>query len=854
MIGRTISLSLAIVLTATSAHAFTGKDKKPDPKKDEGGIKTLAEVTKKCKRHDGLFTLYQDSTNGALYLLVKKSQLDKDYLHFSQVSDGVLDAGYFRGAYGSNTVIRFERYFDRVEVRQQNTSFYFDPENALSRAAQANINRPVLLAEKIAAANKSQDSLLIAADAMFIGEGLQQIKFPAPPGFPPQWVFDIGSLDKDKSKVLGIRNYPMNTDVVAEVVWNNPYPQNYGSIAVGDPRSTALRFHHSLIELPKNDFRPRFDDPRIGYFSEQVNDMTTKGSPNYRDLIHRWYLKKKDPSAALSEPVEPITWWMENTTPRELRPAIKEGVESWNLAFEKAGFKNAIVVKEQPDTATWDAGDIRYNVLRWTSSPEPPFGGYGPSFVDPRTGQILGADVMLEWVFVTNRIKEDALFNKAGLGYMAQDQEHNEAHPERCSMSSELQASMAFGLEVLDAMDMPEVERSRMVTEAIHELVLHEVGHTLGLMHNMKASSIHTPDELRDRALTTRTGLTGSVMDYTPSNLPTKPGDEVQYFINAPGPYDNWAIRYGYMSDADPAVEDLKLKAIASESTDPMLLFGNDADDMRSPGGGIDPRVMIDDNSSDPVEWAIQRVALADRTLKSVRQRYGNGGRSYQELLESYFWCTGRMITACNVMTRQIGGIYVDRSFTDQTTPNKPFTPVPYATQKKAMTALSKWAFAPDAFQSGTDLFAYLQMQRRGFELFWGNEDPHVHDRIQFARQMMLWHLLHPETLRRMIDSELYGNTYKLGEYMTDLTNACFDADKAGAVNTFRQDLQQTYVDMLIDVTDVHGSYREHARSMATYELDRIRKGLSMGVTDKGTVAHRLALKLKIDRALSATR
>ena len=153
--------------------------------------------------------------------------------------------------------------------------------------------------------------------------------------------------------------------------------------------------------MPDNDFEPRFDDPRVGYFSTEVDDQTSTSSTPYRDLIHRWDLKKKNPEAAISEPVTPITWWMENSTPLEWRETIKAAVLQWNIAFEKAGFKNAIVVKQQPDDADWDAGDIRYNVLRWTSSPQPPFGGYGPSFVNPRTGQILGADIMLEFVHFT---------------------------------------------------------------------------------------------------------------------------------------------------------------------------------------------------------------------------------------------------------------------------------------------------------------------------------------------------------------------------------------------------------------------------------------------------------------------
>ena len=163
--------------------------------------------------------------------------------------------------------------------------------------------------------------------------------------------------------------------------------------------------------MPDSNFKARMDDPRVGYFTHQVNDMTSVGALNYRDVIHRWRLEKKDPTALISEPVKPITWWIENTTPKELIPTIKKAGETWNLAFEPLGFKNAVVIKVQPDSATWDAGDIRYNVLRWASSPNPPFGGYGPSFVNPITGEILGADIMLEWVFVTNRIVSEETFS-----------------------------------------------------------------------------------------------------------------------------------------------------------------------------------------------------------------------------------------------------------------------------------------------------------------------------------------------------------------------------------------------------------------------------------------------------------
>ncbi|SFD15200.1 protein of unknown function [Pseudoalteromonas denitrificans DSM 6059] len=207
--------------------------------------------------------------------------------------------------------------------------------------------------------------------------------------------FKLGKLNDKKSRIVNKRSYDNNVDIVVDYVFNNANPSIYGSSAVTDPRSVSIKIQHSFVTLPKNDFKPRLDDARIGYFTQQYDQMTSSEWAPYQDVINRWDLKKKDASATLSEPIKPIVWWIENTTPYEWRNTIKEAVLSWNSAFEKAGFKNAMQVKVQPDDAKWDAGDINYNVLRWTSSPKPPFGGYGPSLANPLTGEIMGADIML---------------------------------------------------------------------------------------------------------------------------------------------------------------------------------------------------------------------------------------------------------------------------------------------------------------------------------------------------------------------------------------------------------------------------------------------------------------------------
>ena len=383
--------------------------KKTPPKKKGKSIKSL---TKSSKKIEGLFTIYQDTVSGSIKLLVKKEQLNKDFIYFSQIANGVVDAGQFRGAYQGSTVFHVKKYYNKIEFVAPNTSFYFDKNSALSKSSKANISDAVVASGKLLASDDKKGEYLIDANSLFLSETFTRVKRPRFPGQSP-FSFSLGRLDKNKSKINEIKNYPENTNVKTEYVYSNPSVLNGGSAAVTDGRNVSIKVFHTFMNMPEEDYKPRMDDARVGYFLTETNDMTTTKTINYRDMIHRWKLVKKNPNAALSEPVTPITWWIENSTPLKWRETIKEGVLAWNVAFEKAGFKNAMVVKVQPDDATWDAGDVRYNVLRWTSSPNPPFGGYGPSFVNPRTGEILGADIMLEFVHFTNRVFADKLYNDA---------------------------------------------------------------------------------------------------------------------------------------------------------------------------------------------------------------------------------------------------------------------------------------------------------------------------------------------------------------------------------------------------------------------------------------------------------
>ncbi|SDH48330.1 zinc-dependent metalloprotease [Winogradskyella thalassocola] len=849
---RLLSLALlacAFIVPQNLEAQRKKKDKKskteapaPKPKKE----KSIKDLTKSSKKIEGLFTMYRDTITGSLQMVVSEAHLDKDYIHFNQVSNGVTDAGRFRGAYGGSKVFKVKKYYDKIEFVSQNTSFYFDPESAISKSKDANTSEGIMATVKIEAHDKKEGLYLIKADGLFLKETFTQVKPPRFPGSSPM-AFSLGNLDKTKTKINSINNYEDNTNLEVEYVYSSPSVLNGGSQAIADGRNVSIKVFHSLIAMPDNGYEPLFDDPRVGYFTTQVNDQTATNSAPYKDLVHRWNLIKKDPEAAISEPVKPITWWMENSTPVEWRETITQGVLEWNKAFEKAGFKNAMVVKMQPDDADWDAGDINYNVLRWTSSPNPPFGGYGPSFVNPKTGEIIGADVMLEYVHFTNRVFYDQLFDLAKADTEFDASEYLKKNKVLCSFGHVMHENTLFGQALIETTGGSDLEMSRMKKESMLALIMHEVGHTLGLNHNMKASQLFSPEELADKEFIEGKCLTGSVMDYAGINITNDRAKQGQYYDTSVGPYDVWAIQFGYT----PFKSEGEKVALLNRSTEPELIFGNDADDMRAPGKAIDPRVMIGDLSNDQIGYSIDRIKLVDNMMSDVKTKFAKTGESYQELRRAYYLLSGQRATAVNVISRFIGGVYVDRAMIGQEGGTQPFTPVSLEDQKRAMNALTKYAFAPTAFSAPSELYNDLAMQRRGFGFMRGTEDPKIHQQVLTYQQNVLRHVLHYNTLQRITDSELYGNEYNLSQFMTDLNSAIFKADIYKNVNSFRQNLQISYTNTLIDMLTGKQSsrYSNNAKSMALYNLKQIRTM----ATPSGNVsskAHKEHLRTLIDNAL----
>jgi len=813
--------------------------------------KTVAEVTKGHQHVKGLFDLFLDREKGTVHLYIKKEQLGPEFIYFTHTMDGVVQAGHNRGSYGSEVIFRIAKVFERVEFVAENTAFYFDPQSALARARQANISHAILASEAIVA--EDSGGILISAGNLFLKESLVMVKRPG--GDASKAV--LGKLSETKTKFTTLRGYPDNTVIGVEYVFENPTPtwtsdSKVEADEVTDARYVSIKVQHSLIKLPENDFKPRFDDPRIGYFGTQVTDMTSTDTTPYRDVIHRWHLVKQKPGTKLSEPVTPITFWIENTTPVELRDLIRDATLRWNQAFETAGFKDAVVVKQQPDNATWDAGDINYNVLRWTSSPNPPFGGYGPSFVNPRTGQILGAEIMLEFSFLTNRLRSQRVFMELGLASPQDENEDTFRDPRRsCQEAGFAQQGLMFGQTALRLNDAAMPDMKALTNEALTKLILHEVGHTLGLNHNFRASHLYDATAIHKKEVTAKTGLTGSVMDYMPANIAPLNTPQGEFYITKPGAYDHWAIEYGY-SEAleDPKKEEQRLQKIAARSHEPALAFGNDADDMRRAGKGIDPRVMIYDMSSDPVAYGIQRCELVKAKLKDLHTKTSVKGESWQPVLAAYLTLSRESADAVVAMSRYVGGVQVERAFVGQGATPKPYTPVAKDRQFAALEGMNKYAFAPGAMLPPAELIAHLQQQRRGFDFFKEDEAPKLHDRIGQVHRSLLDHLLHVETVRRILDSGLYGNEVPLDQVMRMITQGIFAGDPATGPDSVRQNLQSEYVDRLLRMVN-SSAWLPAAQAVAFAEIDFVKSIIEREPAfANGSLAHAKFLGYKIKRGL----
>jgi len=742
---------------------------------------------------EGMIDIYYEIEEDTYYTIVDENSLSKEFIYFYYIISGAQAGGASGGDMGDSSILEFRKFKDDIALYKKNTVFSYDESNNISKSTLTNILESFV--GRFEVEIEEDGKYLINIDKLFLGEML--VGLTPPKEYAEYYSLILGRIDDKKTYISRVKNYPKNTSIEVTYGFFNPSPK--GSVdAVPDARYSSIVARHMFVEMPDSDYEPRVADQRIGYFSTKITDLSTYDYFKGKDLINRWRLIKKDPLAELSEPIDPIVFWVENSTPEEIKPFVVEAIELWNIAFEKAGFKNAVVAKIQPDDAEWDAGDVQYNVIRWASTPSPRYSGYGPSVANPRTGEMIAADIVQE-------------FNSISYGYRLRK---------------------IWGYD----------EDNDPLRQWIISLTLHEIGHTLGLRHNFKASWLYDASEIHDKNVTGKNHI-GSVMDYDPINIAPKGVEQGNFFPTEPGPYDIWAIIFGYKQDMD----EVDRENLLSQSTKPEFIFGTDDDAMGSPGGNTDPRNKRYDMSSDPITYSLQRIQIIDDKINELPEIFNEPGSTYTELkatFDSLLRDKGRFAESIAI---QIGGVYSNRLVVGQETGMTPFEVVPYKEQKRAMMALNEHLFANDAFIFNPDILKLLQSEKRAASYGNSDDDPKVHERVLGMQLSALSFILHPRVMKRLTNSSKYGNEYLPDEVLQDIFDGIFVAREIP--NTFKMNLQSSYVDGLIEAMSDE-RYDEISRSAIFNSLKRIRNYSNSSYGDKMVKGHFDYLNWKINSAL----
>ena len=724
--------------------AKTKKDKKKCAKDNEQTIEEFIE-DEGLEIIEGYLEIYTDEDKENYFLKLNQEDLNKKFLYFSYIMNAPQGSTLTGGRPSDGKVLEFRKFKkDNIGLYQINTSYIYGDDNNIAKSTVTNITEAFIETFKPIA--RSEGSVLISVNKFMASERIEAISY-VPNEYSEYVSVNYGRPDPKKTFINKVFNNESNTAVEVIFGYENKSPNldAYSVSAVTDPRYLSVTARHIFIKMPDDGYEPRVNDHRVGYFVNKSTDLTSyENFPNFA-LINKWRLIKKDPQAELSEPVEPIVYWVENSTPEEIIPAVVAGIENWNIAFEEAGFKNAIVAKIQPKDAEWDAADYDYNVVRWSSEPDASLLGFGPSVANPLTGEIISADVVNKLLAV-----------KLGYNYRK-----------------------LYGY----------TEDNDPLMQYITNLTLHEVGHTLGLRHNFRGSFKYSPSEIHNKELTGNT-IMNSVMDYDPINVAPKGTEQGIFFSTVPGEYDKWAIKFGYT----PGLTNEERKNILLDSVKPELNFGTDDEAMSYPGNNIDPRTKRYDMSNDPIKYASDIVQIIDEKIEELPLIFADedGFNNYTNAFFRFFRTKGRFL---ETVAQQIGGVYVNKIASVQSDKTI-LEAVPYEKQKQAMNLLSEKVFTNGSMSYDPKILANL-MYERDTRSRSGNNDPDFHALVLSSQRNILRNILHPEVMKRLVNSALYGNQYMPDEVLSDLNKSIFIQGEEP--DTFKRNLQSTYVDLLIE-------------------------------------------------------
>jgi Met-zincin/Domain of unknown function (DUF5117)/Domain of unknown function (DUF5118) len=766
-------------------------------------------ITKEAKSDPGIFTVH--TVKDKTYYEIPRSELGKEFLWVSQIARTTLGAGYGGQAAG-NRVVRWERKNNRILLRNVSYEVVADPKLPVSRAVQAANNDTIIMAFNIEALGKD-DSCVIDVGKLFTTEVTE---------FSARTRLRARGFDPTRSFIEKVKSFPTNIETEVSQTYTSPPdvtpaggggppppPSPFGQGMRAGSNATVV-MHYSMVQLPEKPMMPRLFDERVGYFTIQQTDygIDEQRAPK-RVYITRWRLEKKDPNAELSEPVKPIVFYVDPATPTKWVKWIMKGIEDWQPAFEAAGFKNAIIAKEAPSKAedpNWDPEDARYSCIRYL--PSTIENASGPHVSDPRTGEILESDI--QYYHNVMNLQRDWYFLQVGpLDPRARK------------------------------LPLPDDLMGRL----IEYVIAHEVGHTLGFQHNMKASAEYPADKVRDPAWLKTMGHTPTLMDYSRFNYVAQPEDNipVEDLIPRIGPYDKWATMWGYKPIPGARTPDEEKKTLdewaREQDTKPWLRFSTANTRGSDPGENTEAVGDAD---------AVTSTGLGIKNLQRVSNMLliasSHPGEPYDDLEELYGRMLGQWATELNHVTGIVGGFNSQQKHAGQD--GVRFTIVPKERQAAAVRFLNDNAFATPTWALKPEILRRI-------------EPSGALARVNSAQERVLNSLLGNTRFDRLVEQEAIDGeaAYRPADFLADVRKGIWREIEVGPVriDTYRRNLQNSYIDLLSQKLNGRPAVADDYRALIRLELHDLSTAIGLAMPralDRVTRAHLADARDQIAKAL----